>query len=208
MRRDTLAFTIAGVVFGFVLGYMAANWEAMPRPAPVAIVPAATAPAAPASAAAPARAPIDPDEVKAMESLAQRQPNDTAVRTELGNLYMDHERWDEAIRWYREALAVDPANPDVRTDMGACFVHSGRPEQGLAEFETVLKAKPDHRNAMFNRGVALVNLGRSAEAADTWQALLARYPDDAQLQRLRGRIDELRTTAVSAGAAAPAAKGR
>jgi cytochrome c-type biogenesis protein CcmH/NrfG len=215
MRRDTLAFTIAGVVFGFVLGYMAASWDAMPRPAPVAIAPAGTgaapaggAAAAPPSLAAPAHAPIDPDEVKALESLAQRQPGDAAVRTELGNLYMDHERWDEAIRWYREALGIDPANPDVRTDMGACFVHSGRPEQGLAEFEAVLKAKPDHRNALFNRGVALVNMGRSAEAADAWQALLARYPDDPQLQRLRGRIDELRATAGPAGTAAPTGKGR
>ena len=109
---------------------------------------AATVPSS-AAAAAPARAPIDPDEVKAMESLAQRQPSDAAVRIELGNLYMDHERWDEAIRWYREALAIDPANPDVRTDMGACFVHSGRPAQGLAEFETVLtgEARSPQRDA-------------------------------------------------------------
>jgi len=198
MRRDTLAFTLAGVVFGSVVGYMAAGWDELPRPSPVAAVPAG-APAA--LAAAPARPPaIDPDEVHAMEALAGRQPQDAAVRTELGNLYMDHERWDEAIRWYREALAIDPSNPDVRTDLGACFVHSGRPEQGLAEFDTVLKAKRDHRNALFNRGVALVNLGRSLEAADAWQALLERYPDDPQLARLRGRVDELR---AAAGAASP-----
>ncbi len=42
MRRDTLAFTLAGVVFGFVLGYMAAGWQSMPRPAPVAAAPAPT----------------------------------------------------------------------------------------------------------------------------------------------------------------------
>jgi cytochrome c-type biogenesis protein CcmH/NrfG len=166
-------------------------------------VPATTGGAA-AGAAHAARPPIDPDEVKAMESLAQRQPQDAGVRTELGNLYMDHERWDEAIRWYREALAIEPTNPDVRTDLGACFVHSGRPEVGLAEFEMVLKAKPEHRNAMFNRGVALLNMGRSREAADAWQALLERYPDDPQLQRLRGRIEELRT----ASAPAPAARTR
>ena len=206
MRRDTLAFTLAGVVFGFVLGYMTAGWDSMPKPAPVAAAPAAAAAAGPA--AAPSRAPIDPDEVKAMETLAQRQPGDAAVRTELGNLYMDHERWDEAVRWYREALSIDPANTEVRTDMGACFVHSGRPELGLAEFDTVLKAKPDHRNAMFNRGVALLDLGRQAEAADARQALLTRYPDDAQLQRLRARIDEIRAAAGTGAAGAAPPKGR
>jgi hypothetical protein len=37
MRRDTLVFTLAGVVFGFAFGYMAAGWDVMPRPvSPVA----------------------------------------------------------------------------------------------------------------------------------------------------------------------------
>lgn len=187
MRRDTLVFALAGIVFGFVFGYMAASWDVMPRPAPVA--PVQTTSAAPGASGAGG---IDPDEVKAMESLATRQPGDAAVRVELGNLYMDHQRWDEAIRWYREALRVQPVNTDVRTDLGACFVSSGRPEQGLAEFETVLKATPEHRNALYNKGIALLRLGRGAEAAAAWEDLVKRYPDDAQIQSLRTRIAELR----------------
>ena len=130
--------------------------------------------------------------MRALEQLATRQPNDAVVRTELGNMYMDAQRWDEAIRWYGEALKLLPENGDVRTDMGACYVHSGRPEQGLEQFDAVLKKSPDHRNAQFNRGVALLNLGRQAEAADAWEELLKRHPDDPQLAKLRGRIDEIR----------------
>jgi tetratricopeptide (TPR) repeat protein len=188
MRRDTLVFALAGIVFGFVFGYMAASWDVMPGPAPVA--PAAAAPAGTA-APGPASAGIDPDEVKALESLAVRQPGDASVRVQLGNLYMDHQRWDEAIRWYREALAVQPANPDVRTDLGACFVSSGRAQEGLAEFETVLAASPEHRNALYNKGIALMQLGQGAEAAKTWEILLKRYPDDPQIQRLRARMAEI-----------------
>jgi cytochrome c-type biogenesis protein CcmH/NrfG len=175
MRRDTLAFTLVGVVFGFVLGYMAANWGSMPRPVDPGLAPSAggSMPApggASGSAAAPHR--LDPDEVRALEQLAARQPNDAAVRTELGNLYMDAQRWDEAIRWYAEALRIVPDNPEVRTDMGACYVHSGRPAQGLEQFDMVLAKNPGHRNARFNRGVALLNLGRQADAADAWEELL------------------------------------
>ena len=92
MRRDTLVFTAAGVVFGLVVGYMAASWDVVPRPAAAGAV--AAAPAAPA--AAPAKPGLNPDEAKALESLAARQPGDAAVRVELGNLHMDAERWDEA----------------------------------------------------------------------------------------------------------------
>jgi cytochrome c-type biogenesis protein CcmH/NrfG len=204
MRRDTLAFTLAGVVFGFVLGYMAANWGSMPKP-----VDPGSAAAAPAAAPAGAGGglhthQLDPDEARAMEQLAARQPNDAAVRVELGNVYMDAQRWDEAIRWYGEGLRISD-NPDVRTDMGACYVHSGRPAQGLEQFDTVLAKNPDHRNARFNRGVALLNLGRQAEAADTWEELLERNPNDPQLTTLRSRIEELRAVA---GAGTGAAKGR
>jgi cytochrome c-type biogenesis protein CcmH/NrfG len=114
-------------------------------------------------------------------------------------MYMDAQRWDEAIRWYGEALRIRPDHPDVRTDMGACYVHSGRPAEGLAEFDTVLSKDPDHRNARFNRGVALLNLGRQGDAADTWEELLRRHPNDAQLAQLRGRIDELRAVAGAGG---------
>src|SRR5512141_3022731 len=152
MRRDTLVFTVAGVGLGLVVGYMAASWDVVPRPA--AVVPPAVAPAPAPAATGGKRA--NPDEVKAMESLAARQPGDTSVRVELGNLYMDTERWDEAIRWYREALALNPALADTVTDLGACLVSTGKPAEGLAEFEKVLRGDPGHRNALYNKGIALL----------------------------------------------------
>jgi tetratricopeptide (TPR) repeat protein len=179
MRRDTLVFTIAGTVLGLVVGYMAASWDGVPRPA--------------APAAGPATPPrLNPDEAKAMESLAARQPGDVAVRVELGNLYMDAERWDEAIRWYREALALNPSLAEVTTDLGACLVSAGRPAEALAEFDKVLQADPAHRNALYNRGIALMQLGRAGEAVAAWEDLLRRHPDDPQLQGLRGRVEQMR----------------
>ena len=187
MRRDTLVFTLAGIVFGFTLGYMGANWGLVPRPWAVG------GPTGPASDPTP-RPGLDANEVRALETLAARDPRNLEARIELGNVLMDHERWDEAIRWYREALALNPSQPDVLTDLGACLVHSGRPAEGLAEFDRALAIDGNHRNARFNRGVALMNMGRPAEAAAIWEDLLRRFPDDAQLQ-LRARIDEARAAA-------------
>jgi cytochrome c-type biogenesis protein CcmH/NrfG len=190
MRRDTLAFTLAGIVFGLVVGYMAASWDVVPRPA--AIGGGATAAPAPA---APATKGLNADEVAALESLAARQPGDASVRVELGNLYMDAERWDEAIRWYREALSVNPALAETVTDLGACLVSSGRPAEGLAEFEKVLQGDSGHRNALYNKGIALLQMGRAGEAAAAWEELLKRHPGDPQIRGLRGRIEQIRATA-------------
>jgi len=182
-----VVFMVGGTVFGLVVGYMAASWDVVPRPA---------APPGPAAATATPAAPrLNPDEARALESLAARQPADVSVRVELGNLYMDAERWDEAIRWYREALALNPSLPEVTTDLGACLVSSGKPGEALAEFEKVLKADPAHRNALYNRGIALLQTGRPRDAIAAWEELLRRHPADPQLQGLRARIEQVRATA-------------
>jgi cytochrome c-type biogenesis protein CcmH/NrfG len=193
MRRDTVVFTLAGIAFGFVVGYMGAHWGDRPR-----VTASGAAPSEAASSAPAPRGPatLDPNEARALEALAERDPDDTAVRVELGNLYMDHERWDEAVRWYREALGLRPDLTDVRTDLGACLVHSGRPAEGLAEFETVLEQDASHRNALYNKGIALTQLGRTQEAIATWEEVLRLYPADPQLRGLQGQIDALRASST------------
>jgi tetratricopeptide (TPR) repeat protein len=191
MRRETMVFAVAGTLFGFAVGYMAANWDVVPRPAAAAVT------TAPAPTAPPASVRFDTDEAKALASLAARQPRDPAVRVELGNLYMDAERWEEAIGWYREALALDDSLPEVATDLGACLVSAGRPVEALAEFEKVLEADPAHRNALYNKGIALLQTGRAADAVAAWEALLKLHPDDPQLQGLRDRIGQIRAAAAT-----------
>lgn len=186
MRRDTLVFAVAGVLFGFVLGYMAAEWQAPSRSTPVAESGAATAPTGRATST------VDPNEERALVDLAQRDPANAGVRVELGTLYMEGERWDDAIRWYREALDLDPELTSVSIDLGACLIQAGRPEEGLAAFDGVLAREEGNKTALYNKGIALVQLGRPHEAVEVWEEVLERYPDDPQLTGLRSQLDRIR----------------
>ena len=51
--------------------------------------------------------------------MTERSSSSFSAWPELANLYMDLERWDDAVRWYREAVALSPALPNVLTDLGA-----------------------------------------------------------------------------------------
>jgi tetratricopeptide (TPR) repeat protein len=199
MKREPMVFAVAGMIFGFVLGYMAAGLGDQPssesRPRPVADASARTIPSAAAGAgAAPERpaGPADPDEVRTLENLAARDKQNAQVRIELGNLLMDHAQYEDAARWYREALLLKPADNDVRVDLGASLLNLGRGPDALAEFDAALKSDPGHKKALFNKGLALMQSGRPKEAVAIWDDLLKRYPGDPQLQGLRDQVERIR----------------
>jgi cytochrome c-type biogenesis protein CcmH/NrfG len=201
VKREPMVFFVAGMVFGCVLGYMLTNLGGGDAPRPVALgepSPGARTPAEPArggTAASPS-AP-DPNEVTALESLAKRDKNDARSRVQLGNLYMDHSRFEDAIRWYQEALRLEPGKADVLVDMGACYVNMGKPEEGLKRFDEVLKKEPGHKKALFNKGVAFMESGRPRDAVAIWEDLLKRYPDDPQLAGLKDQIEQVRSRGSS-----------
>jgi tetratricopeptide (TPR) repeat protein len=203
MKREPMVFAVAGIVFGFVLGYMVASWDSGGRPvavsAPAAAVPGRTATAADAPGPHGGGTPsaLDPNEVKALESLAARDRSNVSARIELGNLLMDHSRFDEAARWYREALAIDPGQADVLVDLGACLVNGGKAADGLVEFDKALKLDPGHKKALFNKGIALMETGKPQDAVAVWEGLLKRFPNDPQLQGLRDQIERVKAGRTS-----------
>jgi len=204
MKREPVVFAVAGMVFGFVLGYMVASWDSAPRPVAAAASSATTAAGKGALPADPPSGPhgggasaLDPNEVKALESLAARDRSNVQARIELGNLLMDHSQFDEAARWYREAVAIDPGQADVLVDLGACLVNGGKAAEGLVEFDKALKLDPGHKKALFNKGIALMETGKPQDAAAVWEALLKRFPNDPQLQSLRDQIERIKSGRTS-----------
>jgi tetratricopeptide (TPR) repeat protein len=208
MKREPMVFAVAGMIFGFVLGYMAAGLGDRPGAAVGPRLgdarPPGLASGAPPAAAAPGATdrpagPADPDEVRTLESLAAKDKTNVQARVELGNLYMDHAQYEEAARWYREALALKPDDNDVRVDLGASLVNLGRAADAIAEFDRALQKDPGHKKALFNKGLALMQSGRQKEAVAVWDGLLKRYPGDPQLQGLQEQIDRIRGGAATRG---------
>jgi cytochrome c-type biogenesis protein CcmH/NrfG len=205
MKREPVVFAVAGIIFGFVLGYMVASWDSAPRPVAAAAA-SSSAPSIAGKSALPAEgpgphgagpSPLDPNEVKALESLAARDRSNVQARIELGNLLMDHSQFDQAVRWYREALALDPGQADVLVDLGACLVNGGKAAEGLVEFDKALKLDPGHKKALFNKGIALMETGKPQDAVAVWEGLLKRFPNDPQLQSLRDQIERIKSGRTS-----------
>src|SRR5262245_15031624 len=118
MKSDAIAYGIAGVLFGLIAGWIIGSQQAIVRPgaAPVAQQ-QAPAGGQPDGGGGTTRAAIlDEAQVNALKSVANREPSNATPRVQLGNLYFDAERYEEAIKWYEDAVKLSPRDANLSTD--------------------------------------------------------------------------------------------
>src|ERR1700675_3557289 len=154
MKTDSIAFGIAGVMFGLIAGWIIGSQQAALRPPSAASGPQAAASAPAGGASGTTRAAIlDENQVTALKSVAEREISNPAPRTQLGNLYFDAERYDDAITWYAEALKLAPNDVNVSTDLGVSYYYSNQPDKALEQFDRSLKLDPTHAKTLLNVGI-------------------------------------------------------
>lgn len=205
MKPESIAFGIAGVVFGLIAGWIIGSQQAGLRPGqpPVAVsAPAQQAPAA----AAPAAAILDETKVKALTTVAEQQPTSPQPRIELGNLYFDAERYTDAIKWYSDALTLAPTDVNVSTDLAVSYYYTNQPDRALEQFEASLKLNPKHSKTLLNQGIVRA-FGKQdlVGAEQSWQQVIQLEPNSAEGQAAKRALDSLKS-AHPGGNTATAAK--
>jgi tetratricopeptide (TPR) repeat protein len=217
MKKESLALGIAGVLFGFLTGWIVGAQQARPASAPPAVsAPAAAAgpsgggAAAGQAAAEPPR--LDQAKIDELRKRAADNPRDADARAALGNAYFDAERYPEAITWYEAALGLDAKNVDVSTDLGVSYYYVNQADRALAQFERSLEIAPRHTKTMLNIGVVRAFGKQDLNgAASIWQQVVDLAPQSAEGQAARRMIEAVRSahpeTPVTPRAGAPGAGG-
>lgn len=203
MRREALVFALAGTFFGLIVGWMLGSQYA---PGPRGPLPAAqTAQGAPvetASGSAPAK--LDDTRVAELRAAAQQNPQDAQARAQLGNLYFDAERYDDAVTWYEAALQLDPRNPDVSTDLGISYYYTDQTDRALKQFEYSLSVSPNHTKTMLNMGIVRAFGKQDLKgAAEAWERVLAIAPDSPDGRTAKQALEGMRSAHPPSGGAAP-----
>ena len=203
MKSDAIAFGIAGVLFGLIAGWIIGSQQSAARPSPAAAPQAASAPAAAAQPRAPV---LDESQVTALKSVAQREPKNAQSRTQLANLYFDADRYDEAIKWYDEALALAPNDVNVITDLGVCYYYTNRPDQALELFNRSLKLDPKHTKTLLNVGIVKAFGKQDLQgASEAWKQVLAIAPNSPEAQAAKRALDSLQSAHPAIGGGKPGA---
>jgi tetratricopeptide (TPR) repeat protein len=192
MKSDAIAFGIAGVLFGLIAGWIIGSQQASMRP-PTAIAAQQAAANAPAGGGGTTRAAVlDDTQVNALKTVAERDPKNATPRIQIANLYFDAEKYDDAIKWYGEALALVPNDVNVSTDLGVCYYYTNQADRALEQFAKSLKIDPKHAKTLLNVGIVRA-FGKQdlAGAQEAWQAVLKLAPDSPEGQAAKRALDSL-----------------
>ena len=192
MKSDAIAFGIAGVFFGLIAGWIIGSQQAVTRPAVAVPAQAASAPAA--GAGTTKAAALDENQVTALKSVAARDATNVAPRVQLGNLYFDGERYDDAIKWYSDAVKLAPNDVNVSTDLGVSYYYTNQPDKALEQFARSLTLDPKHAKTLLNVGIVKA-FGKQdlAGATQAWQEVLKLAPDGPEGQAAKRALDSLQS---------------
>jgi cytochrome c-type biogenesis protein CcmH/NrfG len=199
MSKESLAMGVSGVLLGLLAGWIIGSHTALaPRAAP--------APAERTSAAAQQNAPaLDEALAAKLRSTAQGNPRDAATRVQLGNLYFDSGRFQDAAQWYSQALEIEPRNVNASTDLGITYYYMNQPDRALAQFDRSLAVDPRHSKTLLNVGIVRAWGKQDLEgAARAWQRVIDVAPGSQEASRAKQGLDGIRAAHPDAGQAPPA----
>ena len=172
-RQALYMAILVSVTVGFILGAAYTSFKLADDPA------GTHAPSAPAPGAG--GQPSGPDldaRISEIEKFLELNPEDANVWAELGHLYFDTHRFEEAIEAYQRSLAIEPDNPAVLTDLGVMYRRSGDSKKAVQTFDQAVAASPGFETALFNKGVVLMaDLNDLAGAMAAWEELVRVNPD-------------------------------
>lgn len=192
MRADSIVFGISGILFGVIVGWVLGSQQARTAgpvaPAPVAQTQAQAPPPAGSQAI-----PLDPQRVKALESVAQQNPRDAQPRIQLGNMYFDAEQYPQAITWYAQAVALDNRDPNVSTDLGVAYYYTNQPDRAIEQFTHSLSLDARHTKTLLNLGIVRA-FGKQdlAGAQQAWEQVVAIAPSSPEAQAAQKGLDGLK----------------
>jgi tetratricopeptide (TPR) repeat protein len=188
VRKDSVVFGVAGIFFGLLVGWIIGSQQAIPSP--VAPAPAAATNAAPAQSA-PA---LDEARASSLRAAAERNPRDADTRVQLGNLYFDAERFEDAVKWYEQAVQIAPQDVNASTDLGISYYYTNQPDRALAQFDRSLAIDPNHSKTLLNVGIVRAFGKQDLEgAAKAFQRVLDVAPGSPEARAARQALDGLRS---------------
>ncbi|MHB8829006.1 MAG: tetratricopeptide repeat protein [Syntrophales bacterium] len=143
-----------------------------------------------------------------LRALLMTNPKNLDALIQLGNLYYDQGKHQQAVEWYGKALEIDPRNVNVRTDRGSSYWSLNQPDAAIVEFQKSLQTDPNHPQTLYNIGlVYLQGKNNLAETKKAWQKLREVSPDYPNRADIERQLTALASTPAAGAPITPQGTG-
>ena len=179
-----LSLALAAGLMGWIIW---SQWSAGPVAATQA-PPAQTLPV-------PEVPPVDEARAVQLHAAAESAPEDVQVRMDLGNLYFDAHRFEDAIPWFEAALALSPEEVEVSTDLGVAYFYMDDTDRALSQFARSLDVAPAHAKTLLNIGIVRATGKQDLEGAtEAWEEVQRVAPGSSEALAAAELIGHIRAT--------------
>lgn len=128
-----------------------------------------------------------------LKMTVEKDPNNLAAWTKLGNIYFDSNQYMDAIDAYTKALELNPNNPDIITDRAIMYRKIKNFTMAADEFRRAAEMDPNHLNSATNLGLVLRwDLEDFEGAIKAWEMALKRNPPPDQANQIKREIETLK----------------
>jgi eukaryotic-like serine/threonine-protein kinase len=129
-----------------------------------------------------------PRAVEVLRQAQRRHPHEFWVNQELAIKLrtLDPPRYDQAVGFYRAALAVRPDSPGAHQNLATVLDKTGEPGEAEAEYREAIRLQPDFTLARANLSQLLVRLNRFPEAERECREAIRLQPQDARTHAALG----------------------
>ncbi|HEY7424560.1 MAG TPA: tetratricopeptide repeat protein, partial [Gemmataceae bacterium] len=106
--------------------------------------------------------------VKFLRQAQQRHPDDFWINHQLAFYFakLGPPQLEEAIGFYRAALALRPHSPGVHVNLGNALGNKGQLDEAIVEYREAIRLKKDYAEAHCNLGQCLVQKGQFQQAVE------------------------------------------
>jgi tetratricopeptide (TPR) repeat protein len=126
-----------------------------------------------------------------------KNPDCWMAQNNLGTLFADKGRFNEAIENYRKAIQINPNSAVPLYSLGVALAAKGRLDEAIENYRKAIQINPDYCDALNNLGIALADKGRFDEAIENYYKAIQLNPNNPKvLNNLgvaladKGRFDE------------------
>lgn len=153
------------------------------------------------------------------EAQLARRPDDVQGWKVVAPVYLRLGRVDDAIAAWRNAVRLEPDNPDLKSSLAEAIVTGAAgvvTEEARSLFEQAHEQRPGDAKSRFYLAIALTQEGRNTEAVEAWRTLIGDAPPQAPwLEAARSQlslaaeragvelVEEADRTTAQAGSAGP-----